>query len=176
MVQSRWKGGLPRSARKQIQKQQRNARRREKYASENVGISVDKKLFDWKRDNLEVGLVYKRNSKIMPAPKGYVAVRLKTGERGWVKEGESKFISNEDNEHMMASVDKAAHTKTKYQWMYGNMDAKQKARFMERAADIDWSDFWKLHYNGRTGLLDSEGIETMEEIMNYAYEGKLIGP
>lgn len=175
MVRSRWKGGLPRTIRKEVQRVQRNARRREQYAikkrEQKIASYKGKTVRDAFDKDTQVGLVYKKNSKVMPRPEGYIAVRLKDGRKGWIREGGDLFVSPDQVGWMLRGVDKACHNYGKYEDLWNGMSPMERARFMEMEQNIDWDAFWKTKYDERTGLLDGEAIATIEEVFNYALTG-----
>lgn len=143
-----------------------NARRREKYAQGNQTPVIDDRTVLLHNGEGEIAHIYKPKSRVMPAGKGYIAVKLKTGEKGWIKQGGRMFISSDDVGFMLECVEKAALCRGRYTTMYNAMTTKQKAEFVAQSHNIDWTAFWKVHYNPRTGLLDNEGVEIIEEIFN----------
>lgn len=122
-------------------REQYNARRRAKYAQGNqTPVVEDRTVLKYGGDG-EIAHIYKPKSKVLPSGKGYIAVKLKTGEKGWIKIGERRFVTEDDTRVILECVEKAALCRGRYTSMFDALTPRQKAEFVAQAHNVDWTAF-----------------------------------
>lgn len=95
-----------------------------------------------------VSWIYSQNSRVMRGTDVMMAVRLNTGERGWITDS-GDFLGEKDLRDVLHSVDcttAAAVQGISLRDMYDSMTPAQRAEFAERVRDFDWDAFWSEMY------------------------------
>lgn len=95
-----------------------------------------------------VGYVYASNSRVMKGSEGLLAVRLRSGEKGWLTK-EGRFIGQDVIYRMLYSIDNTlvgAGSGVSLADLYAKMSPAQRVRFMDAIKDFDWEKFWEEDY------------------------------
>ena len=114
----------------------------------------------YNRHNIKdtVEYVYSRRSKVLRGTRELLAVRLKSGTKGW--------ISQDSMYQLMMGLDGTVAS-----GMYGfsfaevweHMSAQQRAEFVELTQGVDWDAFWEVRYS-RENPLDEQWLEAFETV------------
>lgn len=95
-----------------------------------------------------VSWIYSQNSRVMQGTDVMLAVKLNTGERGWLTDT-GDFLGEKDLRDVLHSVDSttaAAVQGISLADMFDAMNPAQRAQFAERVRDFDWDAFWAEFY------------------------------
>lgn len=112
--------------------------------------------------------IYAQRSRVMRGTENLLAVRLNTGEKGWVN-AKGEFIKLDNVRYQLRSLD---YTTVGYasdislEQVYDEATLMQKAQIAEILDDVDWDEFWKEYYPKDDGRADFDRqYEMYEEIV-----------
>lgn len=112
--------------------------------------------------------IYAKKSRVMRGTENLLAVKLNTGEKGWVN-AKGKFVKADNVRYQLRSLD---YTTVGYasdvslEQVYDEATLTQKAEIAEILDDVDWDEFWKEYYPKDDGNADFDRQwEMYEEIV-----------
>ena len=100
--------------------------------------------------------IYAQRSRVMRGTENLLAVKLNTGEKGWVN-AKGRFIKADNVRYQLRSLD---YTTVGYasdvslEQVYDEATLTQKAEIAEILDDVDWDEFWKEYYPKDDGNAD----------------------
>ena len=92
--------------------------------------------------------IYAQRSRVMRGTENMLAVKLNTGEKGWVTD-KGRFMSEADLRNVLHSVDctsPASVMDISLLDIYDSLTAQQKAEFADRVRDFDWDQMFEEMY------------------------------
>lgn len=120
--------------------------------------------------------IYAQRSRVMRGTENLLAVRLNTGEKGWVTD-KGRFMSEQELRNVLHSVDctsPASVMDISLLDIYDSLTAQQKAEFADRVRDFDWDQMFEEMYpkDGEAGpdaQMDAymELLETLGDIKGW---------
>lgn len=92
--------------------------------------------------------IYAQRSRVMRGTENLLAVKLNTGEKGWVTT-EGRFLGEDEIRKMLYSVDRTLagmSEESALLGLYDSLSPADKAKVAEALQDYDWDVFWKEMY------------------------------
>ena len=92
--------------------------------------------------------IYAQRSRVMRGTENLLAVRLNTGEKGWVT-AKGGFMSEQELRNVLHSVDctsPASVMDISLLDIYDSLTAQQKAEFADKVRDFDWDQMFEEMY------------------------------
>lgn len=92
--------------------------------------------------------IYAQRSRVLRGTENLLAVRLNTGEKGWVT-AQGRFMGEDDIRKMLYSVDRTLagmSEESALLGLYDSLSASEKAKVADALQDYDWEVFWKEMY------------------------------
>lgn len=92
--------------------------------------------------------IYAQRSRVMRGTENLLAVKLNTGEKGWVT-AKGRFMSEDEIRKMLYSVDRTLagmSEESALLGLYDSLSAAEKAKVADALQDYDWEVFWKEMY------------------------------
>lgn len=92
--------------------------------------------------------IYAQRSRVMRGTENLLAVRLNTGEKGWVTD-KGRFMSEQELRNVLHSVDctsPASVADISLLDLYDSLTAQQKAEFADKVRDFDWDAMFEEMY------------------------------
>ena len=92
--------------------------------------------------------IYAQRSRVMRGTENLLAVRLNTGEKGWIA-SDGRFLSEQELRNVLHSVDctsPASVMDISLLDIYDSLTAQQKAEFADRVRDFDWDQMFEEMY------------------------------
>lgn len=92
--------------------------------------------------------IYAQKSRVMRGTENLLAVRLNTGEKGWVTD-KGRFMSEQELRNVLHSVDctsPASVADISLLDLYDSLTAQQKAEFADKVRDFDWDAMFEEMY------------------------------
>lgn len=121
--------------------------------------------------------VYARNSRVIQGTEKLLAVRLNTGEKGWINQIYGTWISEKSIRATLYSIDStfaAGATETDLLSLYDSLSLGDKAKLAEALEDYDWDEFWELIGSDDEKQLDIDR-STTAYLMLVEYIGDVLG-
>lgn len=120
--------------------------------------------------------IYAQKSRVMRGTENLLAVKLNTGEKGWIT-AKGRFMSEQELRNVLHSVDctsPASVADISLLDLYDSLTAQQKAEFAEKVQDFDWDAMFEEMYpkDGEAGpdaQMDAyfELLETIGDIKGW---------
>ena len=118
----------------------------------------------------EISHIYAPKSRVLKPKVGKIAVKLKSGGKGYIDTATGKFTSNLSSvEDMLYSVDRSLYrTATPFSDRYARANDADKALIDARMQEIDWTEFWKAtnKYDQKQGGLTDDGMAVMQNVFD----------
>lgn len=92
--------------------------------------------------------IYAQRSRVLRGTENLLAVKLNTGEKGWVTV-EGRFLGEDEIRKMLYSVDRTLagmSEESALLGLYDSLSPTDKAKVVEALQDYDWDVFWKEMY------------------------------
>ena len=112
-----------------------------------------------------VEYVYSRRSKVLRGTRELLAVRLKSGTKGWISQ-DGRFVSQDSMYQLMMGLDGTVASGLygfSFAEVWEHMSAQQRAEFVELTQGVDWDAFWEVRYS-RENPLDEQWLEAFETV------------
>ena len=104
-----------------------------------------------------VKLIYSRNSKVVRGSENMLAVKLNTGEKGWLDTRYGTFVSEQNLRAVLYSIDStfvAGLTDTNLLAEYDSLSPADKVKLAEGLEFFDWDEFWAEIGSDDESILD----------------------
>ena len=111
--------------------------------------------------------IYAQRSRVMRGTENMLAVKLNTGEKGWVTD-KGSFIAEDDVRKMLYSVDQTLAGISEGSALldlYDSLSVAEKAKVAEALRDYDWEAFWKEMYPTKGARNVDNQYENYDELV-----------
>lgn len=119
------------------------------------------------QDGRWVTHIYAQKSRVMRGTDNLLAVKLNTGEKGWITD-KGLFIAEDDVRKMLYSVDQTLAGISEGSALldlYDSLSVADKAKVAEAIRDYDWESFWKEMYPTRGSRSVDNQYENYDELV-----------